>query len=303
MITIFYGKKIMELRVLNYFVATAQELNMTRAAQKLLVSQPALSRQIADLEDELGVKLFNRQPRHLSLTPAGQYLFEQAKEILALTTKTKSNLQSSAVISGDLTIAAGESIAMQRIMNIISNIVQDYPTVKIHILSGDYEFAEKKLNIGTVDFAVIIGNLNLSNYASIQMPEKDVWGLLMTKDDPLAKKDTITPEDLIGRTILNSQQADTMHYFDNWFGNYKDQLNFIGTVNLSFNGTLLVKNKAALMLTLDKIANTSDESGLTFRPITPAMKEPITVIWKNETNMSPVAELFLNRLQASISDE
>ena len=203
MITIFYGKKIMELRVLNYFVATAQELNMTRAAQKLLVSQPALSRQIADLEDELGVKLFNRQPRHLSLTPAGQYLFEQAKEILALTTKTKSNLQSSAVISGDLTIAAGESIAMQRIMNIISNIVQDYPTVKIHILSGDYEFAEKKLNIGTVDFAVIIGNLNLSNYASIQMPEKDVWGLLMTKDDPLAKKDTITPEDLIGRTILN----------------------------------------------------------------------------------------------------
>lgn len=257
----------MELRVLNYFVATAQELNMTRAAQKLLVSQPALSRQIADLEDELGVKLFIRQPRHLSLTPAGQYLFEQAKEILALTAKTKSNLQSSAVIS------------------------------------GDYEFAEKKLNIGTVDFAVIIGNLNLSNYASLQMPEKDVWGVLMTKDDPLAKKDTITPEDLIGRTILNSQQADTMLYFDNWFGNYKDQINFIGTVNLSFNGTLLVKNKAALMLTLDKIANTSDESGLTFRPITPAMKEPITVIWKNETNMSPVAELFLNRLQASISNE
>lgn len=153
----------MELRVLNYFVATAEELNMTRAAQKLLVSQPALSRQIADLEDELGVKLFNRRSRHLTLTPAGQYLLEQAKEILALTAKTKSNLQSSTVISGDLTIAAGESYAMQRIMDILSNIIQDYPTVKIHILSGDYEFAEKKLNIGTVDFAVIIGNLNLSN--------------------------------------------------------------------------------------------------------------------------------------------
>ncbi len=100
----------MELRVLNYFVATSQELNMTKAAQKLLVSQPALSRQIADLEDELGVKLFNRQPRHLTLTPSGQYLLEQAKEILTLTAKTKSNLQSSAVISGDLTIAAGESV-------------------------------------------------------------------------------------------------------------------------------------------------------------------------------------------------
>lgn len=151
----------MELRVLNYFVATAQELNMTKAAQKLLVSQPALSRQIADLEDELGVKLFNRQPRHLTLTPSGQYLLEQAKEILALTAKTKSNLQSSAVISGDLTIAAGESVGMQRLMNIVSNIIQDYPTVKIHILSGDYEFAEKKLNIGTVDFAAIIGDATM----------------------------------------------------------------------------------------------------------------------------------------------
>lgn len=293
----------MELRVLNYFVATAQELNMTRAAQKLLVSQPALSHQIADLEDELGVKLFNRQPRHLTLTPAGQYLYEQAKEILTLASKTKSNLQSSAVISGDLTIAAGESFAMQRLMNIVSNIIRDYPTVKIHILSGDYEFAERRLNTGAVDFAVIIGNLPLDNYASLQLPEKDTWGVLMTKDDPLAKKNAITAEDLVGRNVLNSQQAENRKYFDSWFGNYKEQINIIGTVNLNFNGTLLVKNKAAIMLTLDKLANISDESNLTFRPITPMLKQPVTVIWKRETNLSPVADLFLNRLRASIDDD
>ncbi|QHQ68605.1 LysR family transcriptional regulator [Lactobacillus crispatus] len=293
----------MELRVLNYFVATAQELNMTRAAQKLLVSQPALSRQIADLEGELGVKLFNRQPRHLTLTPAGQYLYEQAKEILTLASKTKSNLQSSAVISGDLTIAAGESFAMQRLMNIVSNIIRDYPTVKIHILSGDYEFAERRLNTGAVDFAVIIGNLPLDNYASLQLPEKDTWGVLMTKDDPLAKKSAITAEDLVGRNVLNSQQAENRKYFDSWFGNYKEQINIIGTVNLNFNGTLLVKNKAAIMLTLDKLANISDESNLTFRPITPMLKQPVTVIWKRETNLSPVADLFLNRLRASIDDD
>lgn len=293
----------MELRVLNYFVATAQELNMTRAAQKLLVSQPALSRQIANLEDELGVKLFNRQPRHLTLTPAGQYLYEQAKEILTLASKTKSNLQSSAVISGDLTIAAGESFAMQRLMNIVSNIIRDYPTVKIHILSGDYEFAERRLDTGAVDFAVIIGNLPLDNYASLQLPEKDTWGVLMTKDDPLAKKSAITAEDLVGRNVLNSQQAENRKYFDSWFGNYKEQINIIGTVNLNFNGTLLVKNKAVIMLTLDKLANISDESNLTFRPITPMLKQPVTVIWKRETNKSPVADLFLNRLRASIDDD
>ena len=150
---------------------------------------------------------------------------------------------------------------------------------------------------------MIIGNLNLSNYAALQLPEKDVWGVLMPEDDPLTKKDKITPADLIGRNILNSQQAEHMHYFDNWFGNYKDQVNFIGTVNLNFNGTLMVKNKAALLLTLDKLANVSKGSGLTFRPITPAIKEPITVIWKHGTNLSPAAKLFLNRLQASIADK
>lgn len=291
----------MELRVLNYFLATAQELNMTRAAEKLLVSQPALSRQIADLEDELGVKLFIRKPRQLILTPAGQYLQDQAKEILTLSEKTKRNLQSRAIISGDLTIAAGESFAMQRIANIISNIIQDYPTVKFHILSGDYTFAEKRLNTGTVDFAVIIGDLPLNNYNSLQLPEKDKWGVLVTNDNSLAKKHFIKPADLAGQPLLNSQQADRRHLFDNWFGNYKDKINFIGTYNLSFNGSLMVKNHAAIMLTLDKLIDTT-QSDLKFIPLKPQILQPINVIWKKETTLSPVAQLFLERLQASIDN-
>lgn len=193
----------MELRVLNYFVAVAQEGNMTHAAQKLLISQPALSRQIADLEDELGVKLFSRKSRRLTLTPAGQYLLEQAKEILALTAKTKSNLESSSFISGDLTIAAGESIGMQRIMNVVSAIIKEHPTVKIHLLSGDYSYAERKLTNGTVDFAVIIGDAPTPNYASLTLPEKDTWGVLMNTSDALVKQEMITPQDLVGRSVLN----------------------------------------------------------------------------------------------------
>ncbi len=290
----------MELRVLNYFVATAEEANMTRAAKKLLVSQPALSRQIADLENELGVKLFDRKPRHLTLTPAGQYLLGQAKEILSLSAKTKRNLQSTSVISGDLTIAAGESIGMQRIMDIISKIIKDYPTVKIHLLSGDYNYAERKLNNGTVDFAIIIGNVPISNYASLTLPEKDTWGILMPTDDPLAKKDVIKPEDLVGRSILNSQQAQNLQIFQNWLGNYNKKVNFIGTYNLNFNGTLMVKNHAALMFILDKLANTSKNSGITFRKIFPQLHQTIKVIWKHGTNLSPVAELFLKLLKESI---
>lgn len=298
-----YGKSKMELRVLNYFLATAQEMNMTRAAEKLLVSQPALSRQIADLEDELGVKLFIRKPRHLELTPDGQYLKQQAQEILELAEKTKANIQSSAIISGDLTIAAGESAGMQRIMNVVSEIIKDYPTVHIKIVSGDYESSETRLRNGTVDFAVIMGDLALNNYATLQLPEKDVWTLLVPDDDPLAKKESIEPSDLVGRPLLNSQQAQERHYFDNWFGNYKDQINIVGTYNLSYNGSLMVKNHAALMLTFDNLINTSPGSGLVTIPLNSSIAEPITLIWKRETNLSPVAELFLQRLRASLDND
>lgn len=292
----------MEIRVLNYFLATAQELNMTRAAEKLLVSQPALSRQIADLEDELGVKLFERHPRQLVLTPAGQYLQEQAREIIALSNKTKENLQSSTVISGDLTIGAGESTGMQRIMNIISDIIKDYPTVKIHLFSGDYTTTEKRLNHGTLDFAVIMGDLPVTNYESLKLPEKDVWGLLIPEDDPLKNKKYVEPKDLVDRPILNSFQAKERNTFQSWFGNYYKKINFIGDYNLAYNATLMVKNQAASLITFDKLVDTSPGSGLLFKPFKPAMTSPITVIWKHETSLSPVAQLFIDRLRASISE-
>lgn len=293
----------MEIRVLNYFLATAQELNMTRAAEKLLVSQPALSRQIADLEDELGVKLFERHPRQLVLTPAGQYLQEQAREIIALSNKTKENLRSSAVISGDLTIGAGESAGMQRIMNVISDIIKDYPTVKIHLFSGDYSTTEKRLNHGTLDFAVIMGDLPVTNYESLKLPEKDVWGLLIPDDDPLKDKKFVEPKDLVGRPLINSLQAQERNTFQSWFGNFYKDINFIGDFNLVYNATLMVKNHAASLISFDKLADTSPGSGLLFKPFKPAMTSPITIIWKHETPLSPVGQLFIDRLRASISDE
>ncbi len=137
----------------------------------------------------------------------------------------------------------------------------------------------------------------------MQLPEKDSWGILATTDDPLAKKEYITPSDIVNRPIINSQQAESYGIFDNWFGNYKEQINIIGTYNLSYNGTLLVKNHAAIMLTLDKLANTSAESGLVFIPLKPAIYQPLNIIWKKETTLSPVAQLFLDRLKASIMDD
>ncbi|BDR59789.1 transcriptional regulator [Lactobacillus xylocopicola] len=273
---------------------------MTRAATKLLISQPALSRQISDLETELGVKLFNRKTRHLTLTPDGQYLLGQAQKILGLTAKTKNDLQSTSFVSGDLTIAAGESSGMQPVMNVISSIIKDHPTVKIHLLSGDYHYTTQKLNSGDADFAIIIGDVPLNNYASLTLPQKDDWGVLMRPDDPLAQKSTIRPQDLVCRSVLNSQQAQTLQIFQNWLGNYSSCVNFIGTYNLYFNGTMMVKNHAALMFALDNLADTSQESGLVFKHLTPALGQSVKVAWKQEVSLSPVAELFIKRLKDTL---
>ena len=291
----------MELRVLNYFLATAQEQNMTRAAEKLLVSQPALSRQIADLEDELGVKLFIRQSRKLILTPAGRYLQEQAREILTLADKTKQNLQSTSVISGDLTIGAGESYGMQRVMSVVSDIIKDYPLVNIDLFSGSYATTEAKLNNGTIDFAVIMGDLPLTNYEVLQLPEKDQWGVLMPASDPLANKAEVRAGDLVNRQILISMQAKMRNRFQEWFGNYYKQINIIGNYNLVYNASLMAENNSAIVMTYDRLTNTNGRN-LVFRPLAPAQYEPINVIWKHETALSPVAQLFLKRLKASIQD-
>lgn len=291
----------MELRVLNYFLATAQEQNMTRAAEKLLVSQPALSRQIADLEDELGVKLFIRQPRKLILTPAGRYLQEQAREILTLADKTKQNLQFTSVISGDLTIGAGESYGMQRVMSVVSDIIKDYPLVNIDLFSGSYATTEAKLNNGTIDFAVIMGDLPLTNYEVLQLPEKDQWGVLMPASDPLANKAEVRAGDLVNRQLLISTQAKMRNRFQEWFGNYYKQINIIGNYNLVYNASLMAENNSAIVITYDRLINTNGRN-LVFRPLAPAQYEPINVIWKHETALSPVAQLFLNRLKASIQD-
>lgn len=290
----------MELRVLRYFLAVAQYQNITRAARELLVSQPTLSKQLADLEDELGAQLFIRGHRQITLTDEGEYLQARAKEIVQLADQTAANIQQEQVISGTLSIGAGESIGMHRIMTILSEIVQDYPDVKIHLVSGNADEMEAALKHGTIDFAVLMTHRSVSNYHHLQLPESDRWGLVMRKDDPMAKKSSITPQDLVDLPLLISEQGLDEHRFQSWWGNMVDHINIIGTYTLVFNAQLMVREGSAYIVTFDHLINNSNNSELTFRPLSPAVTETTSVIWKKNVVQSKVAQLFIQRLKASL---
>lgn len=290
----------MELRVLRYFLAVAQQRNITKAAQELLVSQPTLSKQLADLEDELGAKLFIRGHRQITLTDEGEYLQARAKEIIQLADQTTANIQKEQVVTGTLSIGAGESIGMHRIIEIINGIIQDYPDVKIRLISGNADEMEGALKHGTIDFAVLMAHRSLNDYHHLQLPEKDHWGLALRKDDPLAQKESITPDDLLGLPLLISEQGLREHRFQDWWGNLGKQMNIIGTYTLVFNAQLMVKQGNAYMITFDNLLDNSNTSDLTFRPLSPSLSEITNVIWKKNVVQSKVAKLFTQRLIASL---
>lgn len=294
----------MDIRVLRYFLVVVQKQNISAAATALYMSQPALSRQMTQLEQELGVQLFKRGPRKIKLTQAGYYLHERAIEITNMIDKTTYNLQSrQKIISGQLDIGAGESSGMQRIMDVVANILKDHPQVQIHLRSGDAEDIKPQLEAGVLDFGVMMGALDLSQYNQLQLPEVDHWGIILPSDAPLAKKQVITPADLLGQPLIVSQQAQKHARFQRWWHNTAAQINIIGTFNLIYNAALLVKNGGCYALSFDHLTNTDDNSGLAFRRLAPPLTEPITVIWKKHHTHSTVAELFLQRLRANVAEK
>lgn len=293
----------MDIRVLRYFVTIAQELNMSRAAELLNVSQPALSRQIADLEDELGVKLFRREHRHLALTQEGHYLLGRAQQIVGLVNKTTYHLQKQDVISGTIEIGVGESSGITPLMETLHQIMRQYPEVRVNLRSGDYEDILAGLDAGLLEFGVLMGYYNLNNYNTLQLPEENRWGVLMRADAQLAEKDVIQPIDLVGRPLITSRQAAQRGTFQIWSGDLFDQLNFVGTYNLIFNGSLLVKTGAVIALTYDKlIDNYTTKNGLVFRPLAPEITEPNTLVWSKNHQLPNLNRLFLDTLQKEIAN-
>ena len=297
----------MEIRVLRYFLAIAREGSITNAANFLHVTQPTLSRQIRDLEEELGQKLFIRGSHSMTLTPEGMILRKRAEEIISMVDKTEAEFNSMEnVVSGDIYIGGGETEAIKLVAQIACELRASYPGIHYHLYSGNSEDVTERLDKGLLDFGILIQPADISKYDYIDIPARDIWGVVMRRDSPLAEKEVIRKEDLLGVPLICSRQAISAerrgNEFAGWFGEDFDQLDIVTTFNLVYNAAIMVEAGVGYAVTLDKIANTTESSSLCFRPLEPRLESGLNIIWKKYQVFSPAAELFLERLRERFGD-
>lgn len=296
----------MEIRVLRYFLAIAREGSITNAANFLHVTQPTLSRQIHDLENELGQKLFTRCSHNMALTAEGMILRKRAEEIISMVDKTEAEFTSMVeAVSGDIYIGGGETDAIKFVPKVAKELHDTYPNIHYHLYSGNAQDVTERLDKGLLDFGVLVQPADISKYDYLNIPAKDTWGVVMRKDSPLAKKETICKEDLIGVPLICSRQAileeRSKNEFAMWFGEAFDRLDIVTTFNLVYNAAIMVDAGLGYAVTIDKIANTSENSNLCFRPLKPRLDAGLNIIWKKYQVFSSAAELFLERLRESFT--
>lgn len=287
----------MEFRVLQYFLAVAREQSVSGAAEYLHLSQPTLSRQLKDLEDELGKQLFIRGNRKITLTDEGMTLRKRAEEIMDLVKKTEDEIMlSDNTVTGNVYIGAGETDAIRILAKAAYQLQLEFPQICIHISSGDAEDVTERLNKGLIDFGVLFDPTDLSEYNHLRIPVKDEWGVLMRRDSPLAEKEIITPEDLWDKPLIVSRQQKEGSNLSIWLKQSFSNLNIVATYSLLYNGSLMVEEGMGYALCLNHIINPTGESRLCFRPLYPKLEVGLNVVWKKYQILNKASEKFLSKL-------
>ena len=294
----------MELRVLRYFLAVAREKNITKASQILHITQPTLSRQLMELEEELGKTLFIRGKRKLILTDEGILLRKRAEEILELVEKTEKEIMSSdEIINGNIFIGGGESETMRLIGQMAKKLQKKYPSVYYHLFSGNADDVLEKLDKGLLDFGVLIAPVDIRKYEYIKFPKTDIWGLLMRKNSPLAENKVIKPQDLFNIPLICSRQTLVREDISKWIGKDINNLNVVSSYNLIYNASLMVEEGVGYALCLDKLINTTGDSALCFRPLEPRLEVEVYIVWKKSQIFSKTSKKFLETLQKELLGE
>lgn len=291
----------MELRVLQYFLAVAREQNISAAAQSLHLTQPTLSRQLRELEEELGKQLMIRGNRKITLTEDGMLLRKRAEEILDLVGRTEKELtQSDETVSGDIYIGTGETDGVRQIARTAHQIQKHYPGILFHIVSGDAVDVCERLDKGLLDFGILLGDIDKGKYHYTELPMKDTWGVLMQRNSPLAEKEAISPQDLWDKPLILSRQADNKGGLYRWLQKEPTELHTVATYNLIYNASLMVDEGMGYVFTLDKLINTTG-SNLCFRPLKPKLELGMYLVWKKSQIFSRAMELFLEQLRENLA--
>ena len=281
-----------ELRHLQYFLMVAREGTISGAASVLHVSQPSLSRQMQELERELGCTLFERGSRRVTLTEPGMRLRARAEEIVDLVGRTEEEFRVSAdTLAGEVRIGGGETPAMGLVADVVADLKDRYPLVRFSLFSGNAAAVSERLETGRVDFGVFVGHADLSRYESLRLPAHDRWGVFVREDDPLAALVAVTPDELASRPLVLSEQAG--REMGAWFRRDLEDLDVVATYNLLYNAALLARRGVGCVVSLEGIVDTTEGSGLAFRPLEPEVTADVFVAWKRYQSFSPVAEAFL----------
>ena len=288
----------MEFRVLQYFLAVTREQSISGAAEALHLSQPTLSRQLKDMEEELGKQLFIRSNRKITLTEEGMILRKRAEEITELVKKAQDEISlSDENVAGDISIGAGETDGVRYLAKGARDLQKDYPLVHFHIVSGDKTTVLEDLDKGLIDFALLFGEIDSSRYDCLKLPCADAFGVLMRRDDPLAEKDIIMPEDLWDKPLIVSRQSLRDSNLSTLLGYEAEKLNIVATYNLLFNGSLMVDEGMGYAICFDKIINTSGGSNLCFKPLSQCIEIKMSLAWKKYQVFTKAAEKFLLKMQ------
>lgn len=280
----------MELRVLNYFLAVAREENITKAAQMLHITQPTLSRQIIQLEEELGVKLFVRGNHNMVLTEDGQLLKRRAQELLALAEKTKRDFQKDeAELAGEIAIGSGEFRSTKPLTQAMTAFRKKHPLVQYRIYSGNGQNILDNIERGLLDLGVVGEPVDIGKYALVSMPQKEIWGVLMRSDSPLAEKESIRAEDLEGIPLVTSSR-DFHGELTGWFGEQYQKLEIMAVGNLLYNEAMLAESGAGAVLCIK--LDCSYEN-LRFIPLYPAVESRTALVWKKDSVFPPATSAFI----------
>ena len=293
----------MDIRVLKYFLAVAREQSFSTAAERLFLSQPTLSRQLKELEDELGKTLLVRSNKGVTLTEEGIILRKRAEEIIALMDKTEQEVrQSNDSVSGTVYIGAGETYAIKLIADTAHHLKADYPGIHYSFFSGNGTDVMEKLERGLMDFGLIFGNIDRTRYEAIEIPLHDTWGVLMRQDEPLAKKASLTISDVSGLDLIIPRQPNHSTMLSEMIAEQAPDANIVAEYNLIYNASVMVGEGIGCAIALDRLINVSGDSKLCFRPFEPPMEAVCSFIWKRYSVFTKAAGIFLEQFKKDISN-
>ncbi|HJB18646.1 MAG TPA: LysR family transcriptional regulator [Candidatus Bariatricus faecipullorum] len=288
----------MEIRVLKYFLMAAREENITRAAGLLHVTQPTLSRQLMQLEEELGVKLFHRGKYHITLTDDGMLLKRRAQEIIDLVEKTEQEFsQDEGELTGEIAFGCGETRNMTFLSRRMASFRELYPQVHYRIYSTTAEEIKERIEKGILDMGLLTEPVDIGKYEFVRMKEKEQWGVLVRQDDPLAALAEVTPRELEKVPLLLPWREEVQNELANWFGDSFDRTDIAGHYNLILNAANMVENRvgAAFCFRMD-----NEYQNLKFVPLSPRLETGTVLAWKKNQMFSAAASAFIQYVKHSV---